>query len=303
MKKIFLVLFLAAANIAVAKNVSTDKKLVVLDQVSAVVYQGESPDLGSKEDPNQNQHVIITQQDVARRGFDGQHHDLDDLTNEILLWQKAELMKMTLSDSDVDRQLDKMGMTKDQQVEVARRWNFADVDEFKVALKKMYVSNMSMGFETESGLVIPEKEVQAYFDKNPVWLEAEYEIQTGFVPVKKGQTKKQIKQKLNKLVKTGAGYKVAWEDPLVIRKSEVSSKNDFLTKLGVDQVHVKPVKNGFDLFKMVRISPRRKQPLSERKTDIVNAIRTERYPKVVAQVKKDLYRNSNIHYPKQFESL
>ena len=61
MKKTSLFLFLTLVVPIVAKNKS-DKKLVVLDQVSAIVYQGDSPDLGSKdEDLSQNQHVVITQ--------------------------------------------------------------------------------------------------------------------------------------------------------------------------------------------------------------------------------------------------
>jgi hypothetical protein len=304
MKRVHLMKRILLLSLAVfgITNADADRRgLVVFDQVAAIVYQGDTPDLGSKEDLSENKLVVITQQDIERRGFDGNEHDLKGLETEVLLWQKAELLKMSLSDEDVDRQLDKMGMPKDQQIMIAEKWNYADVDEFKSALKKMYASNISLGFETESGLVIPEVEVQAYYDKDPIWLEAEYEIKTAFVPFKDQKTKKRLAKKLEKLVVTGSGYKVAWSDSIAIKKSEISVKNDFLTKLKAGMIYKKSTNNGFDLFKMVKVEPHRLQPLLERKVKIVSKLRDERYPIIVEQVKKNLKNKSSIYHPKQVD--
>ena len=292
------VLCLLLSIVSFGVNAAVAKKQIVIDQVVAIVYQNEAPDFGSKDVSDDL--IIITQQDVERRSFDGKGHSTAEIVDEVLFYQKAESLKMSLSPEDIDRQLEKMGMTQVQQLAITERHHYFDVDEFKAALKNMYVANMSLGFEIESSLVISEEEVRAYYDQNPVWLEAEYEVQTCFVSCPKEQDQLALQSKLAHFAQTGKGYKAAWEDAIVVKLSEVSTDNQFLTQLEAGQIYLKAVPSGFDLFRMVAVRPRRLQPLVERKGEIVNEIRSERYPKILEQVKKDLQAKSSVFYPKQF---
>lgn len=294
-RQIFINIGLLTTTTLVAAN----PQVVVFDQISAVVYQNDLPDFVSKDDLVDDI-VVITQQDVARRGFDGRHYTADQLVQECLFDQKSKQFKMSLSDEDLDRNLEKMGLTPDQLVFMADRHNFADVDELKAALKRMYSASMSQGFETEAGLVIGETEVQDYYDKHPVWLEAEYEVQTAFVPAAE-RDQVLVKSKLEKLIKTGKGYNVAWEEPVLIKQGEISANNKFLANLGIGKIHLKPNDNGFDLFKMVNVLPKRLQPLGERKAEIVNILRNERYPTVMEQVQKNILSRSSVTYPIQVQ--
>lgn len=272
---------------------------LVLDQFAVVYYLDEMPDLGSKEDVY-TYAKIITQQNIAQREFDGREHSLDQILDEKLLCKKAEALKMAPSDEDFDRQLEKMNMTPEQQVHIAKENNFIDVYDFKQAFKEMYVANMSLGFEIESRLVITDDEIRAYYDKNPVWLEAEYEILTSFVPFHSHAEQQKIQAKLAKLVETGAGYKVIWEDPIIVKISELSPENNFLTSLKEGQIYFKALNNGFDIFKMSQIRERRLQPLLERKTQIVSQLRSERYAGVAERVRQDLRDKAVIYYPAQY---
>lgn len=279
--------------------VSAPSTHLVLDQFAAVYYLDEMPDLGSKEDVY-TYSKIITQQSIVQREFDGREHSLDQILDEKLLCKKAEALKMAPSDEDFDRQLEKMNMTPEQQVHIAKENNFIDVADFKQAFKEMYVANMSLGFEIESRLVITDDEIRAYYDQNPVWLEAEYEILTSFVPFHNQTEQQKIRAKLTKLVETGAGYKVVWEEPIVVKVGEVSLDNNFLTGLKEGQIHFKELDNGFDLFKMNQIRTRRLQPLLERKTQIVSQLRSERYAGVAEKVRQDLRDKAVIYYPTQY---
>ncbi len=274
---------------------ATEHPEVVLDRVEAVLYQNEAPDLGAKD--VEDHLIIITQQEVIRRGFDGRDHSLEEVIDEALLACKALSLKVSFSEDDMDRQLEKMGLTVPQQVVLADQNNYADVAEFKDSLQRMYLANMAQGFEIESHLVVLENEVLDYYEKNPVWEEAEYTIQTCFVPLLETDKYIELQNKLQKFVQTGHGYGPRWDDAVTVKMSELSVDNQFLTEMQPGQLYLKPVTGGFDLFKLVSKRERRLQSLADRKSTIIEQIRTARYPQAIAQVQAELRHKSSIHYP------
>lgn len=273
-------------------------QMVVLDQVLATVYLSDKPDLGSK-DEDLDGLKVITQQDIARSAFDGKEHELAEVVYNTQLELRADGMKMSLSDEDVDRRLEEMGLPKEHQILMAEKWNYSDLDEFKDAVRQMFVTGMSQGFEIESRLVIPQADVQAYYDKNPVWLSAEYEIQTSFVPFDNAKDQSKLKRKLEKFIFTGKGYKVEWSEAIMLKADEISQENQFLTELKPNQIYLKAAQDGFDLFKMIEIRSERLQPLVERKSQIINVLRNERYQAVLQDIKDELEKKSVIYYPKK----
>ncbi len=274
-------------------------QIIVLDQVLATVYLSDKPDLGSK-DEDLDDLKVITQQDIARSAFDGKEHNLPEAVYNTQLELRADSMKMSLSSEDVDRRLEEMGLPREHQVLMAEKWHYSDLDEFKDAVRQMFVTGMSQGFEIESRLVIPQADVQAYYDQNPVWLAAEYEIQTSFVPFDSAKDQSKLKRKLEKFVQTGKGYKVEWSEAILIKADEISQDNQFLTQLKPGQMYLKAAHDGFDLFLMVEGRPARLQPLVERKSQIINSLRNERYENVLQDIKNELQNKSVICYPKQY---
>jgi len=297
MNRLLLVLLILVNNLVCGAAIAAPQT-VVFDQVVAVVYQNEAPDLGSKEEVEDNLE-IITKQDIDRAGFDGAQHSVESEVSKKEFVAKANKLKMAMSDEDVDSYLKKANLNEEQQLNLAERWYYDGLAEFKAALKEMYVSSMCLGYDVEASLVISEDDIKNYYDDNPVWLEPEYEIQTSFVAAKLDE-QTVVKNQLEQFAKTGKGFKLVWEDVIVVKLSEVSAINQFLSDMKVGQIYIKPVYNGFDLFKMMAIRPRRLQPLSERRSEIVSLIRQERYPKVVEQVKADLHAKSSVYYPVQY---
>ena len=289
MKKIFSLLCLINISLLQAKPA---KKIYVIDQVSAMINPGDVPTLGSKEEREKPpKTIVITQQEVVQRGFDGQKHTLADLVEENMLWQKAELMKMSLSDEDVERQLEKMGMTKEQEVSLSQQWNFANVSDFKQALKKMYVANMALSYDTEIGLTIPQEDIKAYYDQHPVERPAQFEVQTSSITGESDLDQAQLAKRTD----------LEWSEVVTIDEGQITSQNDYLTKLQPGQIHVQPVAGGLDLIKLVKVTPRHLEPLIERQAEISAKLRQERYPKALGDVKKELHRLLHVHYPKQLQ--
>jgi hypothetical protein len=300
-KKIFLFALLLVPNIfsAAPNYLVPPSKRIVLDQVIAVTSYSDRPDLGSKDD-DLDEIAIITQQDIARMAFDGQNHTVEDAVYKQILCAKADSLKMSMSNEEVIENLEKVGMPHDQQLLMVERWHYYDLDEFLQTVRKIYVSGMSQSFEVESRLVITQAEIDDYYQKNPVWLEPEFELVTSFVPFSNEQEKTKLKYKLEKFLITHKGYNVEWSDSFVIRESEISDENLFLKSLKTNQIYLKEVEQGFDLFKMVEIRPKRLQPLIERRNQIVNYLRNERYPAVLEQVQQDLLQKAVVYYPKHF---
>lgn len=299
MKKIIGLLLLTISLKLCASAADAPKKAVVFDRVVAVVYVNEAPDLGSKEEVDDTPE-IITKQDVDRSGFDGRDHTVESKIEDKMFCAKAKSLKMAMSDEDVDRYLEKAHMSPEQQEMLASRWFYDGISEFKAALKDMYLSNMSLSYEVESNLVISEADLQAYYEDHPIWLEAEYEIQTSFVSADQ-LNRNQLQANLERFVKTKKGFKnLVWDEPIVLKASEISQTNQFLVDLKAGEIFFKPVLNGFDLFKMVLVRPRRLQPLVERRLEIINHLRNQRHPQVVEQVKKDLRAKASVYYPEQY---
>ena len=110
---------------------------LVLDQVLATVYLSDKPDLGANEADAYLE--VITKQDVDRSAFDGKEHSLPEAVNKKLLCCKADSLKMSLSDEEVDRKLEEIGLPPEHQNILAEKWHYYDVDEFKEAVREMFV--------------------------------------------------------------------------------------------------------------------------------------------------------------------
>jgi hypothetical protein len=292
---------LLASSPVTQKSLDTQTDCVqelVLDQVLATVYLSDKPDLGADEIDAYLE--LITKQDLDRSAFDGKTHSLSEAVNKKLLCCKAESLKMSLSDDEVDRKLEEVGLPPEHQIILSEKWHYYDVNEFKEAVREMFVSSMSQGFEVESRLVIAEADALAYYDSNPVWLEAEYEIETAFVPFNSTKEQARLQRKLEKLVKTGHGYSVAWENPVIVKASEISATNLFLLDLKPSEIYLKLVDNGFVLFKMLAVKPRRLKSFIERKNEIINILRNERHPHSLQEINQELQAKAVINYPKQY---
>jgi len=290
------------ANTPVTHQISDVKsgqlQELVLDQVLATVYLSDKPDLGASEVDAYLE--VITKQDIDRSAFDGKEHSLSEAVNKKLLCCKADSLKMSLSSEEVDRKLEEVGLPPEHQIMMAEKWHYQDVGEFKEAVGEMFISSMSQGFEVESRLVIAEADARAYYDSNPIYLEAEYEIQTAVLPFSNAKEQVRLQRKLEKLVQTGKGFQVIWEEPIVVKASEISASNLFLENLKPGQIYLKLVDDSFVLFKMLDVRERRLQPFVERRSEITNILRNQRHANILQEIDQDLQAKAVINYPTRY---
>lgn len=275
-KKVLLILF-AASSLASAQP-------YLLDKICVVVFSEESTE-------------IITQSDLERPGLDGSPRSLNDLILEKLVFADAKKMKIVADEEAVDRHLMSVqkdnNLTLDQLKEIFKSAGYS-YEEGRAQFGVMTTVNSMLDFKIRSRLMIPEKEITAYYDEHPEIEEAQYKLVKTIVPYADDREQQQIK--LNPPSKsTIAG--LAWSEPFWITQSELAEDKQFITSLPAGAVAApQETPEGFELFRMIERKEERLKPLLDRYQEITEALRKPRYDKLFAEYKKELFDNASLVY-------
>jgi len=270
--------------------------LELLDQVEAEVVLMNSDEI----DP-----VVITKQDIERRGFDGNKYKLEDLTDESLADQYGrKILKIPISNEDANRNLKKMGLTEKNIDAIIENWNFPSRDSFVDDIKKMYIANGAFSYEVESHVVITEADIKKCYDENPVYRQASYLIESAFVPENEepADNKSVIKKELNDFaqnLRSKPDYLV-WNEPVEINESEITEENKFIHDMQMGAIYVHENPNGFNVFNLKVKKPKCLVPLEDRHMEILMMLKKKIYPEATAKAKQRFRDQALIYMPAQF---
>lgn len=271
-----------------------ESDLELLDQIEAEVVS-----FG----PEGASNVIVTKADIARRGsYDGGNYAIDDLVDEALADQYSSILKISLSNEDVDRFLKKNNLSQKQLTTYLDNWGYPSLEDFYEDFKKTYRAHAALNFEIDSQSAVSEEEIKKYYNQNPIYLEATYEIEMAFVPSSEDKMKQKVE--LEELAAKGKiPSNISWELPLVVKESEIEKNNNFILTMPVGSIFVKEVYDGFDLFKLKRKKSKQKVSLEERRREILDILKKEKYEKVSKKVRKNLQLKALIARPYEKYSL
>src|SRR3990167_1735704 len=261
------------------------KKLILIDRIEAVVAEGD-------------QVKVVTSLDVARRGYDGTTYLVQDLVNEDLLEILGDKFKINVDDKDVTRYLQKMNASETQMKAIAQANGYATLSELYEQFKKTFKAQSALSFKTQSELVFSEDVILQYCKNNPQIREANYILQMSFVPFVDSSKQDELKNEIQKYIKHEPNkISVDWDAPITILKNQVSKENSFIFDMKDGQIYIKDMPQGFSLFKMIKSSPEYEVTLEERRLEIVNILRNEKYEEVVKKVVQELRNNALILTP------
>lgn len=275
-----------SARKAASKKPEIKAQKVHLDGIKAVVFGKEST-------------TIITASDLKRPGLDGSLRTLDDLELEALMYQDATAKKMLPDEDAIDRHLNTVrkennDMSLDQLKQVFKSAGYTYA-EGREQFKIMTAVNSILDFMIRSRLLVPEKEVRAYYDANPVYEDETYRIERAFVPF--SASSDELYNQLVSYAQSGTqpSCLVEWAPPFWVNINDLAQDKKFITQLAVDQVS-QPVEiaGGFELFRLKEKREHRLQPLEERYTEIANLLRKPRYEKLFEEYKASLFGSSSI---------
>lgn len=258
---------------------------IVLDEIKAVV---EGP-----------VHIdIVLDSDIKRRSFDGMEHSLDDMVLEVVKDQRAEQLGVTIEKEDVDRYLHAMAhgedVSQDTLIAQSKAFGFDTLDEFYVALKRLYRANSAMEVEVRSLLQVSEQEARAYSDKNPEYKEGIFYLQTGFVPFQDSGKKNDLKRAIEQQNKKNIDYQLEWSMPFDVAYKELAQDKEFIRSMNVGQVKAVETDRGFQVYKLKNNIKPELLTFEERRKDILNTLRDDKFKQVFKKYNEELLQDVTV---------
>ncbi len=259
-----------------------------IDAIKVIIYGDEET-------------VIITESEVNRPSIDGQMRSLEDLIFENLIYLDAKRMGATPTPEDIQRHWEEVkrsnNLSEDDMKNIASQSGYT-IAEAKAQLGKMSAMNQMMDFKVRSGLFVPKREVEKYYNEHPEVESAEYYIARVVVPYSDLESKEQQQKRLERYARTGKGdMRLAWSEPFWIMHDDVAPEKQFIYTMKVGQTsQPQPTVGGFELFRLVDKKPERLVPLEERYTTIENQLKMPKYQELLEKYKKEIYDGATMVY-------
>ena len=245
--------------------------------------------------------VIITESEVRRPSIDGQMRSLEDLILENLIYLDATRMGAIPSPEDIKRHWEEVkranNLSEEDMKNIASQAGYT-IAEAKAHLGKMSSVNQMMDFKVRSGLFIPSREVEKYYNEHPEVESAEYYIAHVIVPFSDLEPPEQQQKRLEQFARTGKGdIRIAWSEPFWIVHNDVAPDKQFIYSMKISQISPpKRTPMGFELFKLVDKKPERLIPLEDRYNDIEHQLKMPKYEQLFEKYKKELFDTYTVVY-------
>jgi hypothetical protein len=243
--------------------------------------------------PNPEGNKVITQSELDRPAIDGTIRSKKDLIRNARLYNKAKEYGMLPSESDIDDHLNMIKrenkMSHDDIVKLfdSAGYTFAEGRE---QLGEMFATSTLVNVKIQSRLLIPERDVRAYYDANPIYLEPEYQIQRGLVPFDANISRDEQREQIEAMLRAGKKLpNVEWIDPFWIDIADIAQDKMFITQMQPGEVRLsQEMFEGFELFKLVNAHERRLKSFEDRYGEIADILRRPRYERLFAEFEQQL---------------
>lgn len=267
---------------------SKDDGLFLIDTLKAVVYGQERTDL-------------VTLSDVIRPSIDGNKQTVEDLVLAKLICQDASRYKMEPDNDAVDKHLKAVqrenNLSLDELKSIFSSAGYT-YEEGKEQFKVMTSVGTMIDFRIRSRLIVPEKDIQSYYQDHPIVQEASYQIERAQVTCPNGMDHATFMQALQQLIDTGQSkLDIEWSDPFWINKSELAQDKQFLTTMEVGGIAMgNESAAGIELFKLMNKKEEHLVSLEERYNEIADILKRPKYNEMFEAYKKDLFTNAAVVY-------
>lgn len=286
MKKGLALLCVFLLQVCVAKDqVVVPDSAFLIDGIQAVVF-------------GQGGTQVITKSDVLRPNLSGAQQTLDDIIFERLVYLDAQKYKIMQDDAAIDKYLAMVqkenNLTLDQLKEVFASAGYTYQEGRKQFGILQTVQSM-LDFKIRSQVIVPRKQVEAYYREHPEVREEEVSVRYGFMPYMNEKRHEQEKA-FHYMARTGKMMKgVDWGEPFWLKRSEVSDDKAFIFSLGPDQIS-KPLKTdrGFEVYHLLERRDEYVASLEERYHEIADTLRRPIFEDLLDRYKKQLFESVAI---------
>jgi len=276
----------------VKHEMAKELDLVTIDAIVAIIYGDEET-------------YTITKSDLDRPGIDGRYRSLDDRIMEALLYGEAKKYKMLPTNEAVEKHLQAVqqehNLTKEELYNIFRAAGYTP-GEGKEQFAHLSAISSLMDFKIRSRLIVPEKDIVAYYDENPVWEDPSYQLQRAIVPIPKKKDAKEFEKELEQFIKIGMGgsIRIRWDDLFWIKQDDIAEVWSFIMDMKIDEIRfVQAVSEGLELVKLTEKREKCIKSLEERYREIADILRRPKYEELLAKYKNSLLEVASIVYFKE----
>jgi len=267
---------------------SAQAELILFDQIEAVIADVEGTE-------------VVTKSDIERPSLGGGFRTKEDLVFERLILIDAKKHKVPQDDEAVDAylaQIQREHNLSPEELESIFTSSGYTIEEGRQQLQMMQTVNTMLDVKIRSNLIVPRKDVEAYYDEHSEIIEATYTLERLFVPFSKKMSKKEQYDILCRYANNEIKVKgVEWSEPFVVNHSEISEEKSFIYVLEVGQISLpQKMRGGFELFKLIAKTPEHKKTLEESYREITDILRRPKYEELMRNYRDALFQKASIVY-------
>jgi parvulin-like peptidyl-prolyl isomerase len=265
-----------------------DDGLVPIDTIKVVLYGTERTDL-------------VTLSDVDRPSIAGNKQTLDDLVTSKLMVQDAVHYKMEPNDEAVDNNLKAVQRENNLSLDDLKSiFNAAGYtyEEGRAQFKEMTAISTMIDFRIRSRLIVPEREIEAYYQAHPIIQEASFQVERALVTVPQDMDRAAFLQELKNLKETRqCKLDIEWGEPFWINKSEIAGDKQFITTMEISSIAIgSESAAGIEVFRLINKKGEHLLSLEERYYEIADYLKRPKYDELFEQYKKDLFAGAGVVY-------
>jgi len=272
----------AATTQKVAQQNVVDPSLYLIDTIQAVIYTEEGTDL-------------ITKSDVERISLDGSERQLEELIIAHLMYRDAVKFKMVPDEDMVDQHLKAMqrthNLTLDQIKEMFAAAGYT-YEEGRQELAMLNTINNVLDYKVRSRLLVPEKDILAYYEANPMTEPASYRLEKVMIPFSNTMTRQEQKEAL---ISKSQTCDFEFGEPFWVMQGDLAVDKMFITTMQQGEISEPyEVPGGFELFKLCEARPEHLVSLADRSMEISNTLRRPRYQQLMQEYNEQLKSSAAI---------
>lgn len=260
----------------------------LVDKINAIVFAQEGQQL-------------ITKSDSERLSLEGKPRTLDELILEKLMYLDGLRFKMQADDETIDKHLaliqreNKMTLEDLKKVFQSAGYSY---EEGRQQFGMISVINQLLDFKIRSRLIVPEKEVVAYYNAHPEKQEATFYIQRALIYYSEAKTKQAQQEEIELFVTENKGLlKIDWQDPFWVNAGDLAESKKFITFMEQGSISMpQRTPEGFELIKLVEKKAEHMRSLDDRYREISDILRKPRYENLFSDYKNQLFDGASILY-------
>lgn len=269
-----------------SKNSEQPSHLVLLDQIEVVVFGQEDVE-------------IVTTSDINRPALGGGYRTQDDIIFERSVLLDAKKHKIPNDEEAVDAGIEQMKREHDltdQDLEAIFKESGYTLQEGRQQFQMMQMINTMLDVKVRSNLIVPRRDVEAYYNQHPEVVEATYTLERLFIPFDQKKSKARQRRELEKYVATGIGaLEIEPGFVFTINHSDVAEQKQFIFTMEPNQLSApQEIAGGFELLRLVEKNPEHLKSLDERYREIVDILRRPKYEELMQKYRDQLMNQVSI---------